>query len=117
MKALFGIEGVCSRPTRDFDLQVKLADGDLACIEIKVWNKWSRTQREKQIDLLRAHAPARGFVILLANSAERSKEDVLGETKRMFNKIGYSDLYTALDAVRGKDAVPEIAMAYRVGLN
>ena len=88
----------------------------MACIEIKVWSNWSRTQREKQVRLLREKAPAKGFALLLASSAAQSKQDVDQETEGMFTKTSHLDLDLALDAVRGDDAIREMATAYRVAL-
>ena len=116
MKALFEAEGRYFRPTRDFDLQVELVNGDMACIEIKVWSNWGRTQREKQVRLLREKAPAQGLAILLANSAAQSKQSVHDETEGMFKKISYSKLDSALDAVRGENTMLEVATAYRIAL-
>lgn len=114
--ALLPAGGRCYRPSRDFDLAVDMTTNETAYIEIKVWGAWSATQRDRQIALLRQGSLPKGFVVLLARSSSQSRQQVADLTQGLFTKIGYSDLYRALDAARGDTGLCEVAAAYKTGL-
>jgi hypothetical protein len=79
---------------------------------------WSDDQRSRQLDYLRQFPNARGALILLSQQAAFLTRDEIARKAQgvPFAKISYKELYRALDAIKGDQALCELREAYKLAL-
>src|SRR6266404_9223278 len=111
-------DGKCLKNSQLFDLCVKSASGAHTCFEIKVEHGWSEDQRARQLEYLRQTPGARGALILFSQQAAFLTRDEIARKAGgvPFTKISYTELYEALDAIKGEQGLCELAAAYKLAL-
>lgn len=114
-EAIVGHSGQCIRQPAGgiFDLRVASSAGQEAYLEIKTDQKWSQSQRDRQVAFIRTRDSARAFAILLSQRAvDHPTSSIELQTSGVFTKISYSALCSALERINSRPELRELASAY-----